>query len=510
MSEGPNVIWTPHAGSQALALACPADVLLYDGTRGPGKTDLQVMDFRQGVGLGYGPFWRGIIFDQEYKNLDDVIRKTRHWYPKFNDGARFLSSKSDYKWVWPTGEELLIRAFKDISDYWDYHGHEYSWIGWNELTKWASRDGYDMMMSCNRTSFIPEEHPVYDQDGRAHILPPMPLRVRSTTNPFGAGHNWVKREFKIGTIPAGQIQRTTIDVFNPRTQQVEPVTKTKVRIFGSYRENRHLTPEYVATLHQITNAHRKKAWLHGDWNIVAGGAFDDLWDPQVHVIDQFQVPEGWRLDRSFDWGGTHPFSIGWWAEANGEEAYFEDGRIFCPPPGTLIRVANFYGAQTGADGSKIGSNVGLGWTAKQIAEKIVEVELEMKEAGWFNGKVYPGPADNQIHDDVRKGEVDTIAKVMAREGVTWERSNKSPHSRKSGLDLIRSRLQASMDGEDPGIYWTRNCTESIELFPSLQRDPKKPDDIDTKTEDHDYDETRYRVLAGKNRLADNLSVKRPR
>ena len=46
-----NVIWAPQPGSQALFLSCPVFECLYEGTRGPGKTDALLMDFAQFVGL---------------------------------------------------------------------------------------------------------------------------------------------------------------------------------------------------------------------------------------------------------------------------------------------------------------------------------------------------------------------------------------------------------------------------------------------------------------------------
>ena len=74
-----------------------------------------------------------------------------------------------------------------------------------------------------------------------------------------------------------------------------------------------------------------KAMLQGDWNIVSGGALDDLWRSDVHVLPRFRIPFSWRLDRTFDWGSSTPFSVGWWAEANGEEAVLEDGINILPP-----------------------------------------------------------------------------------------------------------------------------------------------------------------------------------
>src|SRR4051812_1541799 len=162
--------WQPLKGSQTLALSCPADIIIYHGTRGPGKTDAQLIRFRRNVGQGYGRHWRGIIFDREYKNLDDLVSKSMRWFPEITvvgdtkTKARFLSSKSDYRWVWPTGEELLFRAVKRDTDYWGYHGQEFPFIGWNELTKFPTDTLFDALMSCNRSSFRPEDYPIKDNN----------------------------------------------------------------------------------------------------------------------------------------------------------------------------------------------------------------------------------------------------------------------------------------------------------------------------------------------------------
>src|SRR5262245_40824371 len=90
-------VWTPIPGSsQELALDTRCHHTLYTGARGPGKTDTQLMRFRRRVGVGYGEFWRGIILDREYKNLDDLVAKSKRWFLKFQDGAKFLESASSY------------------------------------------------------------------------------------------------------------------------------------------------------------------------------------------------------------------------------------------------------------------------------------------------------------------------------------------------------------------------------------------------------------------------------
>lgn len=498
---GPKVVWKPLPGSQTLALSCPCHHILYEGTRGPGKTDAQLMFFRKYVGLGYGRFWRGVIFDREYKNLNDLISKSQRWFHAFGDGAKFLASPSEYRWVWPTGEELLFRQIKTRSDYWKYHGQEFPFIGWNELTKYPTPELYDLMMSCNRSSFVPEEHsPIDPKTGQRRLLPEIPLVVFSTTNPYGPGHNWVKQRF-IDVAEPGQIVRRTVNVFNPRTQRRENVVKTQVRIFGSYKENRYLSPEYIAELESITDENRRRAWLWGDWDIVAGGALNDLWGPHL-ILPRFKIPASWRVDRSFDWGSTHPFSVGWWAEANGEEVELPDGRIFCPPPGTLIRIHEWYGAK------QIGTNEGLRLSARDIAIGIKRREEQLRAEGWIQGPVRPGPADSQIAN-VSESDVESIQKKMEDEGVYWTLADKRPGSRVNGLQLIRDRLEASKRGEGPGLYFMEHCRAAIATLPVLPRDEDNPDDVDSEAEDHVYDDVRYRVLAGNNRAATEIPVQLP-
>lgn len=505
-----ETVWTPIPNSsQEFAIDTRCAHTLYEGARGPGKTITQLMRFRRRVGIGYGQYWRGVIFDLEFDNLSGLVAESKKWFPKFFDGAKFLESASHYKWVWPTGEELLFRHVKKIQDYEGFHGHEYPFIGWNELTKYPTSELYDKFMSVNRSSFVPERDTPYNPDGSyatddGKPLPPIPLEVFSTTNPNGPGHNWVKRRF-IDVAPRGVVVRQSIEVFNPQTQEVEIVTKTQIAIFGSYRENIYLRPEYVAELESISDPNLRRAWLFGDWDIVTGGALDDVWNRNVHVLPRFVIPPTWRLDRSFDWGSSHPFSVGWWAEANGETATIvHNGEVFsfCPPPGSLIQFFEWYGTK------EIGTNKGLKLSADDVAVGIKSREESLKINGWIKSPIYGGPADNQIRD-VREIDVDTIEKKMEKKGVSWIESDKSPGSRKIGLQLIRDRLEAATKHEGPALYFMDNCVASISTIPTLPRDPDKPDDVDTSAEDHPYDMARYRTLKGNLQGAKKIKISLP-
>ncbi|MHA1290776.1 MAG: terminase [Candidatus Thorarchaeota archaeon] len=508
----------PQGGSQSLSLSCPCNEILYEGTRGPGKTAAQLMRFRRLVGLGYGQFWKGVIFDIEYKNLSDIISQSKKIFNKFDDGARFLKSPSELKWVWPTGEELLFRYEKNAEGYWNYHGQEFPFIGFNELTKRADPEFYEAMFSCMRTSFRPEDYPLPD----GSLLPSIPLENFSTTNPFGVGHTWVKRRF-IDPVPRGTVFRERMMILNPETEKEQEIILTRVAIHGSWKENKFLDPTYIAFLMKIKDPNKRKAWVDGSWSITSGGRFDHLWREHVHIVEPFQIPDGWRVDRSHDWGESKPFSNLWFAEADGHQ-YEINGRHIAYPKGTLFCIGEFYGCKEDEH------NKGLGMSASNVAKVVSDIDQALMDKthvienpcgeinlipGIVTGQVVPGPADNAIMN--KNDEQISIADKMESQGVEWTESDKSPGSRIAGAALLCEMLEAALEGVDseagvperPAIYFFNNVRGIISRFPVLSRDTKNPDDVDTEQEDHDYDALRYRATKGEKEYADSLEIRFP-
>ena len=455
-AEGdPAVVWEPFPGSQVLFLSCPLDECLFHGPRGPGKTDSLLMDFGREVDAGYGQLWRGILFRKTYKQLEDVVAKTKRWFPRIWPHAKF--NESDYKWTWPEGEVLLLRYMDTIKDYWNYHGHEYPWIGWEELTNWAVDDCYEAMKSCNRST-----HPT------------MPRRIRSTGNPWGAGHNWVKRYF-IDATPMGA---PLVEVYrNPLTGN--EITRTRTHIFGSFLENKVLMetdPEYVARLMSIKDPNLKKAWFGGSWDIVAGGFFLDVWDPVKNVIARpWTPPNSWRCFTSFDWGSASPFSVGFWAISNGEQA--PDGKYY--PRGAYIRFDEWYGAKEKED------NVGLKLRNEDIG-KGIKARIDAYETRGL--KIREGVADPSIWAE--DGGT-PIAKQIFKgaERILWK---KADNKRVPGWQSVRDAMKGTED-RGPELFVMANCRDWLRTVPPIPRDEKNWDDVDSQVEDHPADETRYAI-----------------
>jgi hypothetical protein len=57
-------------------------------------------------------------------------------------------------------------------------------------------------------------------------------------------------------------------------------------------------------------------------------------------------------------------------------------------------------------------------------------------------------------------------------------------------------VRARLKGDDrPALYFFSTCRDSIRTLPVLQHDPAKPEDVDSDSEDHAADETRYACMS---------------
>lgn len=459
--------------------------VLYHGTRGVGKTEALLASFAILVGKGYGKKWRGVIFRKEYKALDDVINKSKILFKKFfGDTCVFKESKSDYKWVFATGEELLFRAIDSVQDYDDkFHGQEFSFIGWEELCSWPDLTLYDTMMSCLRTS---------SDDLDDSNMPP--LLVRATTNPFGSGRSAVKKYF-IDVAPAGVIFEEDFNVDG------EIISKKRMHVFGSYKENPYLNKDYALSFMSLKNSNynKFKAWLYGDWEAISGGMFGDLWNYDKNAIKPFKIPDNWYIDRSFDYGTASPFSTLWFAESNGESFRDGNGDIQTVPKGSIFVINEYYGCNSISH-----PNQGLNLNASKIAEniKIRENNMKNKTISLFN-KINPGPADNSIWNDSKVSGVKTVADLFSDKGIKWTKSNKAKGSRIAGVEYFKEMLIATANNDTsmPHIYVFNTCKYFISNVPALQIDSKNPEDIDTTQPDHDWDALRYRILNKKSMMS---------
>lgn len=441
----PPIAWKPHPGSQVLFLSCPVFECLFEGTRGPGKTDALLMSFVQFVGRGFGAAWRGILFRESYPQLADVVAKSKRWFRLFFPAARW--NEQDYSWTFPTGEKLLFRYGITEDDYWNYHGHEYPWIGFEELTNWRSLAFYEMMHSCCRSS-----------------SPGMPRMVRATCNPYGRGHGAVKERFHLGRggVPPGTI--------------IKDVTgRERTYVHGDIRENTTLLaadPDYLKTLEGTKDPNRRKAWLFGDWDINIGAFLEGAWDPQKHIVKPFPIPSHWKVWMAMDWGYGKPYSIGWYAK---------------DPEGRTYRFRELYGCAKDDKTGKVLANVGVKETPDVVAKRIKAREEHDARLGIEMSLRLTGP-DLFAKGGGQYGVQITHAQTFRRHGIAFRPWWAGPGSRKAGAMLVRQVLELN----EFAVFST--CEHFLRTVPTLEPDPDDPDDVDTEGEDHAFDEFKAALM----------------
>src|SRR5215831_639133 len=443
-----SFVWSPQPGPQTEAImATWCDELFYGGAAGGGKSDFLLGDFLQDV-PSYGRAWLGVLFRRTYNELEDLLRRSREIYPA--SGATWHEQAKT--WTWPNGAQLRMRYIERDADATRYQGHQYTWIGWDELTQWPTDYGYRFLRARLRSA---QEVPT--------------KRIRSAANPGGVGHHWVKAYF-VDPAPGG---------FTPIE---DPVTQSR-RMFipARLRDNAILLasdPTYAQRLKGLSSDTMVRAWLEGDWSVIEGAYFD-CWRYDKHVVDPFPVPLDWPRFRSMDWGSAKPFSVGWWAVIS--EDFRVKGRVL--PRGALVRYREWYGAAKTP-------NTGLKMTAEAVGEGIYSREGDEKIR-------YAVLDPACFKEDGGPSIAERINRVLqAKKQRTFHEADNSRVPQKGamgGWDQLRSRFIGS--GDVPMIYCFATCGASIRTLPALQHDPAKPEDVDTESEDHAADEWRYACMS---------------
>ena len=438
-------IWEPQPGPQTDLITCPVFEVCYGGARGGGKTEGAIGDWLEHWGT-YGNAANGIFFRRTTKQLEEVIARTKQIYPFI--GAKFREQKGE--WEFPDGARQKFRYLERDSDADEYQGHSYTWAGVEEATNFPSPTPIDKIRATLRSA----------QGAK--------VRMVLTCNPGGPGHSWVKARYIAPCRTGYKVLRERFK--NPFTG--EEVELERVFIPSKLSDNPKLLrndPLYVARLQQQGSEALVKAWLEGDWDIVLG-AFFDCFSSALHVLPAdwaLRIPKGALRFRSFDWGSAKPFCVGWYAMSDGTWGL---------PRGALLKYREWYGT----NGQP---NVGLKMDAEPVAQGIIE--REKLHDDW--GKVRYGVADPAAFR--RDGGPSIMERMMAK-GLSFRPGD---NRRKSGWDQLRRYLTG--DAGVPLLYFTENCEDTIRTLPALPHDEHDPEDVDTSSEDHAGDETRYAVMS---------------
>lgn len=422
----------------------PEEEALYGGAAGGGKSDCIIAEALRQVEI---PHYRGLILRKTYPQLSELIDRSYELYKAAFPRAAYNDTK--HVWTFPSGAKIYFGAMQYGKDRTNYQGKRYDFIAFDELTHFAW-DEYSYLFSRNRPNG-----------------PGTRCYIRATANPGGVGHGWVKERF----ITAAKPMTTIREPVKIRWPDGHEETREKRRIFvpSSVFDNQKLLdndPDYLTRLAAMPEAERR-ALLYGDWDQFAGQVFTewrndaDHYGDRVgtHVIDPFLVPESWAIYRGFDFGYSKPFSVGWYAVDRERRMY---------------RIRELYGCTGTPD-------TGVKWEPARIAREIRRIENDDPN---LKGRRVRGIADPAIW----KAEMgESVAEIMEREGVYFDRGD---HARIAGKMQVHHRLAFDEEGK-PLLYVFSTCRHCIRTLPALVYDETDVEDIDTKQEDHIYDELRY-------------------
>lgn len=410
---------------QNLFINSPAFETLFGGAAGGGKSYGQLTDALL-YALKY-PKSKQILFRSTFADLEkSLIRVSLEFYPKTI--ATYNSSK--HTWKFKNGSIIDFGYIQYENDVYQYQSAEYDVIRFDELTHFTEYMYTYMISRCRGAN-------------------PYPKRIKSSTNPGGVGHTWVKERF--------------IDIGEPNTMhKVQLETGeyvTRIFIPSLVQDNKFMLsydPDYVKRLDNLPEKERK-ALKYGDWDIYDGMFFPEF-KRRLHVIEPFEIPEHWNRYIALDYG-LDMFAV------------------------LFIAV----------------DEKGKGYIYNEIYKSnLIVSEAAQTLKSYMRGKkfkaIYAPPDLWNRNRDTGK----STAEVFRDNGVFLDKAGNNRISGwlavKEWLKIRKNRNEQTGEVEEiSDLKIFNNCLNLIRCLPQLQHDDKNPNDVATEPHEitHITDALRY-------------------
>jgi hypothetical protein len=429
---------------QDLVLTTFADVddAGFGGAAGGGKTDFLTI-FHATRRQTY-PGSKGLIARLSFTDLSKSGANIDRFLELFGKQVKY--DGNEHKAYWRNGSVTEFGYCASKLDLQHYQTAQYDDLCVDELTQWPE-EWFTYLKARVRV-----------RKKRLAKMGMKPL-TRTTFNPGGIGHAWVKKRY----VDLGDCTPAVVSLG-------EGFTETRVFVQSKVDDNEDLLesdPTYKARLSGISDEQTRKAMLHGDWNIFEGQVFRE-WREDVHVIDVVVPPKHWDRVYGFDWGWASPWVL------------------------TKLAIDRDTGQIV-----QYGERVGVRMTDTEIAEAIIR---EVRHDGVEPYAIYADPS-------IWNKRADGYSTAERMEQVEGWAFNLEPadNDRLNGLRRFHDALAWKDDFEgsvvqSPQLVFTRNCKETIRTLPMLIHDEINVEDVHRKAEDHEYDSIRYALMG----IGDNL------
>jgi len=449
---------------QQRALMSAAQEILYGGAAGAGKSYMmRVLAIILCMEI---PNVKVFLFRRMYKEL-----YINHVYSpdgflvmlkEFIDNGEVVFNKSDGVFNFTfNGAQIYLCHAQHETDINTYLGSEIHCLLIDEATQFTEK-----MIRFIRTRVRLGGLPIPDR--WRGLLP----KIIYGSNPGGPSHSYFKR----GLVSHGEghIFKAPIQDGGMSREYIPAKSKENTVMMRN-------DPNYDQRIMGLGDERLALAYLEGNWDLEEGAAFSDLWDPNVHLVQNIEIPRTWTMDRAHDYGYSNPAATGWWVESDGTACVINDRRVILPRQSIILLSEKYFADK---------EDKGLRLTPAELGQQMHDHE----SMNGFRMRTQRGPADSSIFDKDR-GSM-SIHDEYLRRGVGFTRADKRPGSRERGFVMVRQGLKAALDRnfERPWLLVHRNCVHTVSQIPELPISPENPQDVDTSANDHIYDMVKYRVL----------------
>ena len=256
---------------QRLFIEAGADEIMFGGAAGGGKTFVQIIDALLKA-LQY-PGSRQLLLRNAFPELKrTVIPLALALYPQ--ELARY--NKSDHIWTFVNGSTIEFNFVTSAQDAMKFKSAEFDIIRFDELTHFDF-DSYIYMMS------------------RLRGANNYPKQLKSSTNPGGKGHYWVKQRFIDVGAPLVEYP-----AYNDDGEHVSNVLFIPAKIDDNVFIMR-TDPDYKNKRMKALSKDDRRALGEGDWDVWQGQYFGEF-RREIHVLEPFVIPGQWRRYRALDYG----------------------------------------------------------------------------------------------------------------------------------------------------------------------------------------------------------------
>lgn len=439
---------------QIKAMGVPESLDLFlGGGRGGGKSFLIAALFLRHCEQ-HGDKARCLVVRKSFPGLQDLEAEFRAYYGAiYGKALRFDAQK--HRFTLPNGATIQLDQLEREQEFSKYQGKSFSHIAVDEAGQYNSPALVDRLRSSLRAPLG------------------IPTRFIIIANPGGVGHAWLVRRYALK---------------EPWIPYVDPATSFDfVTIPSTYRDNDFIDRDtYAKNLMAscATDPELGRAWLNGDWSVLRGSYFAPVIDEERNLIERWPslpkpLPKDewatgrteWKFYLAHDFGIAAPsvtYLVGLSPGAHGADGYFY-------PRDSIVLLDE----ETTTSPDDL--NTGLGLTVPDQADRI---KAMCKDWG-----VRPkGVADDAIFNRTG-GKEGSIAEEFSRAGVNFEPASKG--GRLAGWQRMRRLLADAGKPDVPGMYVSRSCVVWWQTVPSLPRDPRRPEDVDSTSADHAADASRY-------------------